>query len=140
MWKECFQFHSAKCHRFSLGPPVSCCSNTGPIRVGPYWISREYSLKLIELSSINIGSLVQFMKTLILCNSNDSTSVSSRWCMGFYKDSSSALEQYSNQYLSHQIDLMTTTRKGTACSQVVGNLMTDAFVMVVMVFASYNCK
>ena len=29
---------------FSLGTPVSSCSNTGPLRGGPYWTSRESSL------------------------------------------------------------------------------------------------
>ena len=42
----------------SNGIPVSSCSNTGSIRDDPYWTSRENSLELIELSSINIVSLV----------------------------------------------------------------------------------
>ena len=37
---------------------VSSCSNTGSIRDDPYWTSRKNSLELIELSSINIVSLV----------------------------------------------------------------------------------
>ena len=37
---------------------VSSCSNTGSIRDDPYWIFRKNSLELIELSSINIVSLV----------------------------------------------------------------------------------
>jgi hypothetical protein len=37
---------------------VSSCSNTGSIRDEPYWTSRENSLELIELSSINKVSLV----------------------------------------------------------------------------------
>ena len=37
---------------------VSSCSNTGSIRDGSYWTSRENSLELIELSSINKVSLV----------------------------------------------------------------------------------
>jgi mitogen-activated protein kinase organizer 1 len=37
---------------------VSSCSNTGSIRDDPYWTSRENSLELIELSSINKVSLV----------------------------------------------------------------------------------
>jgi hypothetical protein len=47
MWKECFQFDSTKLHRFSL-------ENKDP------WLIplRQYSLELIELSSINKFSLV----------------------------------------------------------------------------------
>ena len=37
---------------------VSSCSNTGSIRDDFYWTSRENSLELIELSSINKVSLV----------------------------------------------------------------------------------
>ena len=37
---------------------VSSCSNTGSIRDDPYWTSRENSLELIELSSINKVCLV----------------------------------------------------------------------------------
>ena len=37
---------------------VSSCSNTGSIRDDPYWTSRKNSLELIELSSINIVSLI----------------------------------------------------------------------------------
>ena len=37
---------------------VSSCSNTGSIRDDPYLISRENSLELIEVSSINKVSLV----------------------------------------------------------------------------------
>jgi hypothetical protein len=58
MWEECFQFDSTKHGRFSPGTPISSCSNTGSIRHDPYWISRENSLELIELSSINKVSLV----------------------------------------------------------------------------------
>jgi hypothetical protein len=36
----------------------SSCSNTGSIRDDPYWTSRENSLELIYLSSINKVSLV----------------------------------------------------------------------------------
>jgi hypothetical protein len=36
----------------------SSCGNTGSIRDDPYWTSRENSLELIELSSINKVSLV----------------------------------------------------------------------------------
>ena len=38
---------------------VFSCSNTGSIRDDHYWTSRENSLELIELSSINKVSLVQ---------------------------------------------------------------------------------
>ena len=34
------------------------CSNTGSIRDDPYWTSRENSLELIELSSINKVNLI----------------------------------------------------------------------------------
>ena len=44
--------------RFSPSTLVSSCSNTGSIRDDPYWTSRENSLELIELSSINKVSLV----------------------------------------------------------------------------------
>ena len=37
---------------------ISFCSNTGSIRDDPYWTSRENSLELIELSSVNKVSLV----------------------------------------------------------------------------------
>jgi hypothetical protein len=37
---------------------LSSCSNTGSIRDDSYWTSRENSLELIELSSINKVSLV----------------------------------------------------------------------------------
>ena len=37
---------------------LSSLSNTGSIRDDPYWTSRENSLELIELSNINIVSLV----------------------------------------------------------------------------------
>ena len=53
-----FKFDFTKHRRFSSGILVSCCSNTGSIRDDPYWTSRENSLELIELSSINIVSLV----------------------------------------------------------------------------------
>ena len=38
------QFDSAKHRRFSLGTPVSSCSNTGPVSDCPYWTSRGNSL------------------------------------------------------------------------------------------------
>ena len=50
-----FQFHSTKHCRF---PPVSSYSNTGSIKDDAYWTSRENSLELIKLCSINIVSLV----------------------------------------------------------------------------------
>ena len=42
--------------KVSLG--FHLCSNTGSIRDDPYWTSREKSLELIDLSSINKVSLV----------------------------------------------------------------------------------
>ena len=33
-----------KHRRFSTGTPVSSCTNTRPMRDGPYWTSRENSL------------------------------------------------------------------------------------------------
>ena len=47
----------SRMRRVRLGQ-VSSCSNTGSIRDDPYWTSRENSLELIELSSINKVSLV----------------------------------------------------------------------------------
>ena len=41
--KSVFQFDSIKHRRFFPGTPVSSCHNTGPMRVGPYWTSRENS-------------------------------------------------------------------------------------------------
>ena len=43
---------SSSNHKFST------CSNTGSIRDDPYWTSRENSLELMELSSINKVSLI----------------------------------------------------------------------------------
>ena len=40
MWEECFQFDSTKHRGFSPGTPVCSCTNTGPMRDGPYWTSR----------------------------------------------------------------------------------------------------
>ena len=37
------QFDFIKNHRFSPGTPVSSCSDTGPMRGGPYWTSRKNS-------------------------------------------------------------------------------------------------
>ena len=48
MWEECFQFDSTKHRRFSLGTPVSSCTNTGPMRDDPYWTSRENSLVMTD--------------------------------------------------------------------------------------------
>ena len=45
---ECFQFDSIKHRRFSPGTPVSSCTNTGPMRDGPYWTSRENSLVMTD--------------------------------------------------------------------------------------------
>ena len=42
--KSVVQFDSTKHRRFSPGTPVSSCHNTGPMRVGPYWTSRENNL------------------------------------------------------------------------------------------------
>ena len=42
--KSIIQFDSTKHRRFSLGTPASFCSNTRPVRGGPYWTSRENSL------------------------------------------------------------------------------------------------
>ena len=39
-------------------PPVQTCSNTGSIKDDLHWTSRENSLELIELSSINKVSFV----------------------------------------------------------------------------------
>ena len=41
--KSAVQFDSTKRRRFSPGTPVSSCINTGPMRDGPYWTSRENS-------------------------------------------------------------------------------------------------
>ena len=41
--KNVLQFDSTKRRRFSPGTPVSSCINTGPMRGGPYWTSRENS-------------------------------------------------------------------------------------------------
>ena len=43
-WKSVVDFDSTKHSRLSLGTPVSSCSNTGPMRGGPYWTSRENNL------------------------------------------------------------------------------------------------
>ena len=58
MREECFQFDSTKHRRCSPGTLVSSRDNTGSIRDYSYWTSRENSLELTELSSINIVSLV----------------------------------------------------------------------------------
>ena len=42
--KSVAQFVSTKHRRFSPGTPVSSCRNTGPMRGGPYWTSRENGL------------------------------------------------------------------------------------------------
>ena len=42
--KSVVPFDSTKHRRFSPATPVSSCSNTGPMRGGPYWTSREDSL------------------------------------------------------------------------------------------------
>ena len=47
-----------KHRRFPPENPVSSCSNSGSIRDDPYWNSGKNCLELIELSSINIVSLV----------------------------------------------------------------------------------
>jgi hypothetical protein len=49
---------SSQLHARRLRTPVSSCGNTGSIRDDSYWTSRENSLELIELSSINKVSLV----------------------------------------------------------------------------------
>ena len=41
--KSVVQFDSTKHRRFSLGTQVFSCSNTGPMRGGPYWTCRENS-------------------------------------------------------------------------------------------------
>ena len=41
--KSIVQFNSTKLRRFTPGTPVFSCSNTGPMRGGPYWTSRETS-------------------------------------------------------------------------------------------------
>ena len=46
--KLCFQFDSTKHRRFSPGTPVSSCTNTGPMRDGPYRTSRENSLVMTD--------------------------------------------------------------------------------------------
>ena len=45
-------------YKYSYFSLVCSCSITGSIRDDPYWTSRENSLELIELPSINIISLV----------------------------------------------------------------------------------
>ena len=47
--KSIAHFDSIKHHRFSKGPPASSCSNTGPMRGGPYWISRENKVMALVL-------------------------------------------------------------------------------------------
>jgi hypothetical protein len=42
----------------NLNSDILICSNTGSIRDDSYWTSRENTLELIELSSINKVSLV----------------------------------------------------------------------------------
>ena len=42
--KSVVQFFSTKHRRFSPDTPISPCSNTEPMRGGPYWTSRENSL------------------------------------------------------------------------------------------------
>ena len=42
--KSVVQFVSTKHRRFSPSTPVSSCSNTGSMRGGPYWTSKENSL------------------------------------------------------------------------------------------------
>ena len=54
MGEGCIQFDYTKHRMFSPGTTVPSCSSTVSIRDDPYWTSRENSLKLIELSSINI--------------------------------------------------------------------------------------
>jgi hypothetical protein len=61
--KECFHFDCTKRHKFSPGTLISSCGNTGSISDDPYWISRENSLKLRVLSSIN---KVQFRFPLVI--------------------------------------------------------------------------
>ena len=41
--KSVVKFDSTKHRRFTPGIPVSSCSNTGSMRGGPYWTSRENS-------------------------------------------------------------------------------------------------
>ena len=48
MSEECFQFDSTKHRRFSPGTPVSSSTNTGPMRDGTYWTSRENSLVMTD--------------------------------------------------------------------------------------------
>ena len=56
---ECSQFDYTKNYRFCPGTPISFCRSIWTIRDDPYWTyGREDSLQLIELSSINIVSLV----------------------------------------------------------------------------------
>ena len=45
--KHVTQFVSTKHCRFSPGTPVSSCSNTGPMRGGLFWTSRENSLYIV---------------------------------------------------------------------------------------------
>ena len=42
--KNIVQFDTTKHRSFSPATPVSSCSNTGPMRNGPYWTSKENSL------------------------------------------------------------------------------------------------
>ena len=42
------QFDSTKHRIFSPGTPVSSCTNTEPIRDGPFWTSRENSLVMTD--------------------------------------------------------------------------------------------
>ena len=47
-----------KTKRVSLKSEIFSCNNIGSIRNDPNWTSRKNSLELMELSSINIVSLV----------------------------------------------------------------------------------
>ena len=58
MFKTCCRKTKGRTSRCLVLVEVSNCSETGSIRDDPYRTSRENSLELIELSSINIVSLV----------------------------------------------------------------------------------
>ena len=50
LWEECFQFDPVR--TIFYGTSVFSCSNTGPTRDHSYCTPREYSVELMELSSV----------------------------------------------------------------------------------------
>jgi hypothetical protein len=54
LWEECFQFDPVRTTRVFYGTSVFSCSNTGSARDYSYWTPREYSVELMELSSVSL--------------------------------------------------------------------------------------